>query len=151
MKSTVIIFGIHLPGQKIVPTTSRADALQKVDVPSPLERYLGRPRDSSFHDLTDLDDHSRCCVDDHSIFSDVHRDVCEPFRLANPKKEPVLCIVNAVHAGSHDVFALRLPLRGFAAGTWERLQTWSGELCHRSYEVAQQHEPVSNQSQEAAD
>jgi hypothetical protein len=83
MKPTVIILGIHLPGQKIVLTTGRADALQKADVPSPLEMYLGRPKDSSFHDLTDLDHHSRCSVDDHSTSSNVHRDVCEPFRLGN--------------------------------------------------------------------
>jgi hypothetical protein len=41
MKPIVIILGIHLSGQKIVLTSGHADALQKVDVPSPRERNFG--------------------------------------------------------------------------------------------------------------
>jgi hypothetical protein len=47
MKPTVCIPGIHLPGQKIVLTHGPGDALEKIDILSRLERYLGRPIDSS--------------------------------------------------------------------------------------------------------
>jgi hypothetical protein len=72
MKPTVIILGIQVPGQKIVLTSCREDALQKFDVPSPLERYLGRPRNSSYHYVTYLGYHFRYSLDDHSTSSDVH-------------------------------------------------------------------------------
>jgi hypothetical protein len=137
MKPTVIILGIHLPGEKTVLTSGRADALPMVDVLSPLERCLGRPRDSVFHHLTYLDDHSRCSVDDHSASSGVHWDICEPVRFANLRKGLVLCIVNAHHPRNHKLLALQLLLRCFAAGTWEELQTCNGELCRSFYEAAQ--------------
>jgi hypothetical protein len=46
MKSTVHVLGIHLPGQKIVLASGPGDALEKIDVSSPPERYFGRPIDS---------------------------------------------------------------------------------------------------------
>jgi hypothetical protein len=48
MKPTVHVLGIHLPGKKIILTSVPDDALEKIDIPSPLERYFGRPIDSSY-------------------------------------------------------------------------------------------------------
>jgi hypothetical protein len=63
LKPTVPILGIHLPGQKIVLTSGPDDALDKVDVPSPLEAYFGRPTQDSYHELIDLEEHSRYSMD----------------------------------------------------------------------------------------
>jgi cephalosporin hydroxylase len=87
-------------------------------------------------------------VDGHSTSSDVHRDVCEPVRFADQRKDPVLYIVNSVYPRNHELIVLRLLLRRFVAGTWEELRTCSGELCHSYYEAAQQHGLVSNPDQE---
>jgi hypothetical protein len=48
MKPTVQILAIHLPGKKIMLVAGPADAVDWVDIPSALERYLGLPTDSSF-------------------------------------------------------------------------------------------------------
>jgi hypothetical protein len=89
MRLTMIILGIHPPGQKIVPTSGPVDSGQKIDIPSPLERYFGRPRDNSFNYLTYLDYHSWYCADDHPISSNVRGDVCEPVRFADRENSPV--------------------------------------------------------------
>jgi hypothetical protein len=73
------------------------EALQKVDIASPIERYLGRPMESSFDQLIYLEYHSRYSVDACSKSAEVHSDVCDPVQFANQRKEPILCIVNAVH------------------------------------------------------
>jgi hypothetical protein len=52
MKPTVHISGIHLPGQKIVLIYGLGEALEKIDIPSLLERYLGRPIDNLYDHLT---------------------------------------------------------------------------------------------------
>jgi hypothetical protein len=111
MKPTVMILGIHLPGKKVVLTVSPDDALKKVDIPSSLERCLGRPMDSSFDALTYLEYHSRYSVDEHQNSDDAHRDVCNLGRFANSRKEAVLCIMNSVHSRNHELFTLRLLLR----------------------------------------
>jgi hypothetical protein len=51
MKLTVHVLGIHLLGQKIVLISGLGDALEKINIPSPLERYFGRPIDSSYDQL----------------------------------------------------------------------------------------------------
>jgi hypothetical protein len=51
MKPTVHVLGIHLPAQKSVLTFGPGDALEKIDIPGRLERYLGRPIDSSYGQL----------------------------------------------------------------------------------------------------
>jgi hypothetical protein len=51
MKPTVHVLGIHLPGQKIALTSGPGDALETIDIPSPLERYFGCPIDSSYDHL----------------------------------------------------------------------------------------------------
>jgi hypothetical protein len=86
MKPTVHVLGIHLPGQKIVLTSGPGDALEKIDIPSPLERYFGHPIDSSYDELTCIDYHSRYSVDAPPASCDVDKYVCEPVLFANPRK-----------------------------------------------------------------
>jgi hypothetical protein len=149
MRPAVLILGIHLPGQRIVLVSGPADALEKADVPSPLERYFGRLKDSSFDLLIYSEDHSRYSVDDHPISTSDIRDVCETVRFANPRKSPVLCIVNDAHPKNHERFALRLFLRRFAARTWKELRTYDGEVYQTFYEAARKRGLVSNPDQEA--
>jgi hypothetical protein len=78
MKPTVHVHGIHLPEQKIVLTSGLGDALEKIDIPSPLERYVGRPIDSSYDQLISVDYHSRYSVNARPASCDIDKDVCEP-------------------------------------------------------------------------
>jgi hypothetical protein len=120
MKPTVQILRIHLPDKKIVLTAPPADAVEKVDIPSSLETFLGRPTDSSSDQLTYLEYHSRSFIVDYPTSSpDVHPDVCNPVRFRNLRKEPMLCIINSVYPKNHELFALKLLLRRFPARTWE--------------------------------
>jgi hypothetical protein len=113
MKPTVHVLGIHLPGQKIVLTSKPGDALEKIDIPRPLERYFDRPIDSSYDQLIFLDYHSRYSVDAHLASCDVDKDVCEPVRFANPRKNSAICILRSVHPRMYELFVLRLLLRRF--------------------------------------
>jgi hypothetical protein len=149
MKPTVHVLGIHLPGQKIVLTSRPGDALEKIDIPRPLERYFDRPIDSSYDQSFFLDCHSRCSVDAHPASCDVDRDVCEPVRFANPKKNSVICILRSVHPRMHELFALRLLLRRFPARSWENLRFHNGEVHQTFHEAARQLGLVSNRDQEA--
>jgi hypothetical protein len=106
MKRSVRILGIHLPGQKMVLASSTSDSLHKIDIPSPLERYLGRPKDYRYDQLPGLEYHSRYSVDDPATSADAFPDVCEPVRFSNERKEPILCIFNSVHPRNHARFAL---------------------------------------------
>jgi hypothetical protein len=121
MKPTIYVLEIHLPGQKIVLTSGPGDALEKIDIPSPLERYFVRPIDSSYDQLTYIDYHSRYSVDARPPFCDVDKDVCEPVRFANPRKNYAICILRSIRPRMHELFALRLLLRRFPARSCEDL------------------------------
>jgi hypothetical protein len=86
MEPTVHVLGIHFPGQKIVLTSGPGDALEKIDIPSPLEGCFGCLIDSSYEQLTYIDYHSRYSVDTRPASCDVDRDVCEP-GIRQSKKE----------------------------------------------------------------
>jgi hypothetical protein len=103
MKPTVHVLGIHLPGQKIAFTSRPDDAFEKIDIQSPLERYFGRPIDSSYDQLTSLDCHSRYSVDVCPASYDIDKDVCEPVRFANPRKNSAICILRSVHPRMHEI------------------------------------------------
>jgi hypothetical protein len=98
MKPTVHVLGIHLPGQKIVWISEPGDALEKIDVSNPLERYFGLPIDSPYDQLTYLDYHSRYSVDARPASCDVDKYVFEPVSFANPRKNFVICILRSVHS-----------------------------------------------------
>jgi hypothetical protein len=149
MRPAVLILGIHLPIQKIVLTSGPVDALEQVDVPSLLERYCGRPRGSSFDLLIHPEYHSRYSVDDHPAPASVNSDIWERVRVANPRNNPVLSIVNTIHPRNLELFALRPFLRRFAARTWEELRTHNGEVCQAFYQAARQLGLLSNPDQEA--
>jgi hypothetical protein len=128
MKPTVHVLGIHLPGQKIVLTSGSGDALEQIDIPSPLERYFGRPIDRSYHQLTFIDYHSRYSVGTSATSCDVDKDVCEPVRFANPRKNSAICILCSVHPRMHELFTLRLLLRRFRTRSCEDLRIHNGEV-----------------------
>jgi hypothetical protein len=48
VKATVRSLGVHLPRKTVILAACKPEALVKVDIPSPLERYLGRSADHSF-------------------------------------------------------------------------------------------------------
>jgi hypothetical protein len=146
---TVHVLGIRLPGEKIVLTSGPADALEKIDIPSPLERYCGRPIDSSYGQLIYIDYHSRYSVDAGPASCDVDKDVCEPVRFANSRNNSAICILRSVHPQMHELFALRLLLRRFPARSSENLQFHNGEVHQTFHEPARQLGLVSNRDQEA--
>jgi hypothetical protein len=149
MKPTVHVLGIHLPGQKIILTSGPGDSLEKIDIPNLLERSFSRPIDSSYDQLTDIDDHSRYSVDACPASCDVGKDVCEHVLFANPGKNYVICILRSVHPRMHGFFARRLLLRWFPAKSWEDLRFHNGEVHQTFHEAARQRGLVSNRDQEA--
>jgi hypothetical protein len=52
LKPSVQILNVRLPGKNIVLKAGPADVLEKVDIPGPLEKYLGRRRDGSFDQVS---------------------------------------------------------------------------------------------------
>jgi hypothetical protein len=149
MKPIVHALGIHFPWQKIVLTSGPGDALEKIDIPSLLEKYFGRPIDSSYDQLTYVDYHSRYSVHASLASCDVDKDVCEPVRFATPGKNSVICILPSVHPRMHERFALRLLLRRFPARGWEDLRFHNGEVHETFHEAARQPGLISNRDQEA--
>jgi hypothetical protein len=149
MKPTVHVLGTYLPGQKIVLISGPSDASEKIDVPSPLERYFGHPIDSSYDQLTYIDHYSRYSVDAGPASCDVDKDVCEPVRFANSKKNSAICILRSFHPRMHELFALRLILRRFPARSWADLRFHNGEVHQTFHEAARQLGLVSIRDQEA--
>jgi hypothetical protein len=76
--------------------------LEEIRIPNPLERYFDRLIDSSYDQLTYLNHHSRRPADARLASCDVDRDVCEPVHFANPRRNPVICILNSVHARTNE-------------------------------------------------
>jgi hypothetical protein len=103
MKPIVHVLGIHFPGQKIVLTSGPGDALEKIDIAGPLEKYFDRPIDSSYDQLAYIDYRSRYSVDARPASCDVDKDVCEPVRFANPRKNSAICILRSVHPRMHEL------------------------------------------------
>jgi hypothetical protein len=149
MKPIVHVLGIHLPRQKIVLTSGPGDTLENIAIPSPLERYFGRPIDGSYDQWTYIDHHSRSSVDARPVSCDVDKDVCEPVRFTNPRKSSAVCILRSVHPRMHELFALRLLLRRFPARSWEDLRFHNGEMHQTFHEAARQLGLASNRGQEA--
>jgi hypothetical protein len=149
MKPTIHVLEIHLPGQKIVLTSGPGDALEKIVIPSPLERYFNRPIDSSYDQSTYIDYHPRQSVDPLPAPCDVDKDVCEPVPFANPRKNSTICILRSVHLLMHDLFVLRLILRRFPVRSWEDLRFHNGEVHQTFHEAARQLGLASSRDQEA--
>jgi hypothetical protein len=123
--------------------------LEKINIPSPHERYFDRPIDSSYDQLAYIDYHSRYSVDAHPASCDVDKDVCKPVHFANPRKNSAICILRSVHPRLHEHFALRLPYRRFPARSWEDLRFYNGEVHQTFHEDAHQLGLASNRDQEA--
>jgi hypothetical protein len=143
MKPIVHVLGIHIPAQKIVLRSEHGDALEKIDIPGPLERYFGSPSNSS------CDYHSPYSVDAGPVSFNVDKDVCESVSFANPRKNSAFCILRSVHPRMHESFASRLPLRRFPARSWEDLRFHNGEVHQTFHKAARQLGLISNRGQEA--
>jgi hypothetical protein len=143
-ETTVHVIRIHLPGQKIVLIFGPGDVLENIDIATPLEKYFSRPIDSSYEQLIYIDCHSRYSINARPASCEVDTDVCEPVRLASPRKNYVICNLRSVHSRMHDLFALRLLLRRFPARSWENLRFHNGEVHQTSHEAARQLGLVSN-------
>jgi hypothetical protein len=149
MKPTVIILNIHLQGKKIVLTSGRSDAQQKIDNPSPLERYLGRPRHVS-HDLELYTEYyAGYSLDPKHCASNGQPDLCDPVNYANPRKKPVICIMNSVPPDQQELFALRLLLKTIPARSWQELYTVNDQVYNSLYQAAERRGLVSDRNQEA--
>jgi hypothetical protein len=129
VKPTVHIPGTHLPGEKIILRSGPDGALEKINLPSPLERQFGCPTDSSYDQLISIDHHSRHSLDAQPSSSDVDRYVYLPVHFANRRKNPVIGVLNSVYPRNHELFALRLLLRRFPARNRERLHSHDGQVC----------------------
>jgi hypothetical protein len=149
MKPTVRSLGIHLPGKKIVMRSGRGDPAVQVDVPSALERYLGRPLGEQYDLLTYIEYFAEYSVDSKQRSGDSDGDQCQPAYYANRLQRPILCMLHSVHPRERERFALRLLLRNFAARSWEELRTRNGRRWDTFYEAAHESGLVSDRDDEA--
>jgi hypothetical protein len=149
MKPTVRSLGVHLPGKKVILAACKPEALMKVDSPSPLERYLGRSADESFDHLTYADYYANYSVDSKASSDQSPRDICEPSHFANRRTKVILCMLNTVSPMNHELFALRLLLRTFAARSWEDLYTQNGQVWASFQEAAREAGLIRDRQDEA--
>jgi hypothetical protein len=96
MVPTVITLSIHLPNKKVIGAGADQDPKDRVDLPSALERYLGRPAGAEFTMLKYSEYYAGYLVEGHSKSSRAALDSCTPPRFAVPRRKPVLCMLNAV-------------------------------------------------------
>jgi hypothetical protein len=134
-RPTVATLDVHLPGQRIVLSSNREAALERVDIARALESYLGRPRYLGLDELTYLDSDVPSSVDYRGASSSSNHDQGEHVHWANPRKRSILCMLISVHLGHLERFALRLLLRDFPARSWDDVRTrhgWSSEIFHEA-------------------
>jgi hypothetical protein len=136
MKPTVRSLGIHLPNEKVVLAAGPRDALEKVDLPSPLERYLLRPEVELFTPLTYVEYYARYSVDARATSARAIPDRGEPPHFANTRRKQIMCMLNNVRPSDEERFALRLLLRSFAVWSWEKLLTRHGGVGATFHEAA---------------
>jgi hypothetical protein len=121
MKATVRSLGVHLPRKTVILAAYKPEALVKVDIPGPLERYLGRSADQSFDHVRCADYYANYSADSKSSSDLSPRDTCQRSHFANQRRKVILCMLNTVSLMNHELVALRLLLRAFAARSWEDL------------------------------
>jgi hypothetical protein len=132
LKPTVMIFTIQLEGKKVVLASSPSDALQKVEIPSPLERYFRRPRGPPYDPMTFLEYHSNYVSQPLTESSDATLGCLEDVedgqqpRVVRARRKSILCMLGAVHVANTELFAMRLLLRQFPARKWRDLRTHNG-------------------------
>jgi hypothetical protein len=128
MSPTVITLGFHLDGKKIVITGLHEDPKKRVDVPSRLERYFGRPEGEEFDRLTYCDYFAEYLVEARRSSGSGIPDQCRPPHFANRRRKPVICMLRTVTPENTEEFALRLLLRHFPGRTFEELRTRNGTV-----------------------
>jgi hypothetical protein len=152
LNPTVLIFSIHLEGKKVVLAASRADALDRIDIPSPVERYFNRPDGSPYDQLTFLDYHSNYSLEPPKPDSDLTNltlDKCPRPRIVKPRPSPILCMLGAVNVKKTELFAMRILLRQFPARGWESLREHAGRVWPTFREAVQALGIISDRQDEA--
>jgi hypothetical protein len=122
---TVITLGIHLEGKKIVLAHGPRDAQTRIDTPSRLERYFGRPGDTAYDELTYLDYYANSSLESTGG-TDENKDFCDPPNFAIARKKKIQCLMPSVSPQDHELFALRMLLKRFPARSWDELRTYNG-------------------------
>jgi hypothetical protein len=148
IKPAVEVLNIHLEGQKIVWACDQRDAEMKIDLPSRLERYFGRPNDEKYDNLTYTDYYSQ-----YNVVSrpgrNMDEDVCIPTHFVSMRKSPIICVLNSVRIHNTELFALRLLLRLYPARSWEELRARDGVLFDSHAEMVKYLGLVQNTDDEA--
>jgi hypothetical protein len=94
-------------------------AVDEVDVPSPLERYFGRPIDDSYDELTYLEYHSRYSVVLSQSRVNPAQMVVGLHGLQKKERHPYCASSILFIPANRELFALRLLLQQFCARGWE--------------------------------
>jgi hypothetical protein len=118
IKPAVVVLSLHLPGKKVVLAVDKRQGERKMDLPSRLERYFGRPLGQDFERLTYPEYFGNYILRPVLRSEGGRSDVCEPPYFVVRRKKPVLAILNSV--------SLRLLLERYSARSWEGLRTKDG-------------------------
>jgi hypothetical protein len=149
MKPTVRSLGIHLPGKKVVLAACQSDPLGRVDIPSPLERYLNRCPDVRFDAISYIEDYSKYSVDSRPKGEESWPDRCDTPHFANLRRKPIICMLNTVCPSDPERFALRLLLQTFPARSWEDLRDRNGQVWPTFQRAACQAGRIPDRQEEA--
>jgi hypothetical protein len=128
LKPTVVALNLHLEGQKVVLVFGQHDEREKVDAPSRLERYFGRPLGAKFEDLTYTQYYSSYTVCGRRTAVSATADLYRPTHFAAIRRKPVLAIINSVNIRATEIFALRMLLARYPARSWGDLRTRDGRM-----------------------
>jgi hypothetical protein len=115
MRPTVITLGFHLPEQKIIMTGLDDDPAERVNLPSQLEHYFGRPGSVQFTPLKYGEYYAAYLLRGKAGGPDDLPDNCEPVHFAHERENRALCIMRSVLPHQQEKFTLRLLLRHYPA------------------------------------
>jgi hypothetical protein len=128
MSPTVISLSFHLEHKKIVMTGFHEDPKDRVDFPSRLQRYFGRPDGDEFEGMTDTDYFASYLVEARQHSGAGVPDKCRPSHFAIRRREAVICMLRSLMPDKREEFVLRLLLRYFPARGFEDLRTRNGTV-----------------------
>jgi hypothetical protein len=96
LKPAVVLLNSHLPGKKVVLTFDKREGETKVDLPSRVERYFGRPLGDDFERLTYPEYFGSYVLSPQGDAGSGYRDLCHPSYSVNRRKKSVLAGLNSV-------------------------------------------------------
>jgi hypothetical protein len=132
------MLSIHHEGKKVVLAADRVEAGRKVDLPSRLERYFGRPLGLEYDGLRYIDYYAQYYLVCEERSENCRSDRCIPRAYLHLRKAPVICVINAVSIRDEELYALRLLLRIYPARSWGDLRLHDGCL-FASFQAAVRH------------